>query len=164
MPRRFASGNSAIGIAKLEHLTQKHILDLYTCTECGRCSDNCPAYITDKKLSPKHLTLALRNHVYQTEQARFGGTVPSDEGAKPDASAEGDGWNAFLGAVWRNVDAGTGADFDDFGWSIQGDTALTPIGLLLLLGGFVGALLAVPLTAAVKVLFVRYIWVRGSLV
>jgi predicted PurR-regulated permease PerM len=34
----------------------------------------------------------------------------------------------------------------------------------LLLGGFVGALLAVPLTAAVKVLFVRYIWVRGSLV
>lgn len=34
----------------------------------------------------------------------------------------------------------------------------------LLLGGFVGALLAVPLTAAVKVLFVRYIWARGSLV
>src|SRR5262249_30191240 len=34
------------------------------CTECGRCSDNCPAYTTDKKLSPKHLTLALRDHVY----------------------------------------------------------------------------------------------------
>jgi predicted PurR-regulated permease PerM len=34
----------------------------------------------------------------------------------------------------------------------------------LLLGGFVGALLAVPLTAAVKVLFRRYIWVRGRLV
>ncbi len=62
-----------VGIAKLEDLSWKHILDLYTCTECGRCSDNCPAFTTGKKLSPKHLTLALRNHVYDTEQAMFGG-------------------------------------------------------------------------------------------
>ncbi|MBK8171825.1 MAG: (Fe-S)-binding protein [Sandaracinaceae bacterium] len=56
-----------IGIAKITDLSWKHILDLYTCTECGRCSDNCPAYITGKKLSPKHLTLALRDHLYDTE-------------------------------------------------------------------------------------------------
>ncbi|MBW2463203.1 MAG: (Fe-S)-binding protein [Deltaproteobacteria bacterium] len=61
----------SIGINKLEDLTWNHILDLYTCTECGRCSDNCPAYTTDKKLSPKHLTLALRNHLYDTEGAMF---------------------------------------------------------------------------------------------
>lgn len=76
-----------LGIAKLEHLTQKQILDLYTCTECGRCSDNCPAYITDKKLSPKHLTLALRNHVYQTEKAMFGDAAA--EGEKKEESSEG---------------------------------------------------------------------------
>ncbi len=62
----------ALGIAKLSDLNYKQILDLYTCTECGRCSDNCPAYITDKVLSPKHLTLALRDHLYASEYATFG--------------------------------------------------------------------------------------------
>lgn len=63
--------DESLGIAKLTDLSWKHFLDLYTCTECGRCSDNCPAYLTDKKLSPKHLTIALRNHLYQTEEALF---------------------------------------------------------------------------------------------
>jgi Fe-S oxidoreductase len=56
-----------IGVQRVEHLTWKQALDLYTCTECGRCSDNCPAYTTGKKLSPKHLTLALRDHLYDLE-------------------------------------------------------------------------------------------------
>jgi Fe-S oxidoreductase len=56
-----------LGIARIEHLTWKSILDFYTCTECGRCSDNCPAHRTDKILSPKHLTLDLRNHLYGRE-------------------------------------------------------------------------------------------------
>ena len=56
-----------IGIAKGEHLSWKSILDFYTCTECGRCSDNCPAHRTGKILSPKHLTLALRDHLYGRE-------------------------------------------------------------------------------------------------
>ncbi len=70
----------ALGIGKLEDLSWQHALDLYTCTECGRCSDHCPAYITDKKLSPKHLTLALRDHLYDTEAALLHGKTPeSDE-------------------------------------------------------------------------------------
>jgi Fe-S oxidoreductase len=56
-----------IGIAKVQHLSWKAILDFYTCTECGRCSDNCPAHKTGKILSPKHLTLALRDHLYDHE-------------------------------------------------------------------------------------------------
>jgi Fe-S oxidoreductase len=56
-----------IGVAKVEHLSWKSILDFYTCTECGRCSDNCPAHKTGKILSPKHLTLALRDHMYDHE-------------------------------------------------------------------------------------------------
>ena len=62
----------ALGINRITDLSWSQILDLYTCTECGRCSDNCPAYNTNKKLSPKHLTLALRDHLYDTEGAMFG--------------------------------------------------------------------------------------------
>lgn len=58
-----------VGLAKVTGLSWKHILDLYTCTECGRCSDNCPAYTTGKKLSPKHLTLALRDNLYASDGA-----------------------------------------------------------------------------------------------
>ncbi len=57
-----------IGIAKVDHLSWKAVLDFYTCTECGRCSDNCPAHKTGKILSPKHLTLALRDHMYEHEE------------------------------------------------------------------------------------------------
>ena len=53
-----------IGYARLEHFTWKERLDFYTCTECGRCSDNCPAFITGKLLSPKQLTLDLRDRMY----------------------------------------------------------------------------------------------------
>ncbi|MCB9661700.1 MAG: (Fe-S)-binding protein [Sandaracinaceae bacterium] len=83
----------SLGINQISDLTYKGILDLYTCTECGRCSDNCPAFITNKKLSPKHLTLALRNHLYDTEEAMFGKgdtvTDPKDTADAP--AAEGDG-------------------------------------------------------------------------
>ncbi|GAB5542348.1 MAG: heterodisulfide reductase-related iron-sulfur binding cluster [Sandaracinaceae bacterium] len=61
-----------IGVTRPEHLTWKHVLDLYTCTECGRCSDNCPAYTTGKKLSPKHYTLAIRDHMYDLEPYYLG--------------------------------------------------------------------------------------------
>ncbi|MGB0679566.1 MAG: (Fe-S)-binding protein [Polyangiales bacterium] len=71
MEEKFERGE-ALGLNTLQDLTWKHILDLYTCTECGRCSAHCPAYQTDKKLSPKHLTLALRDHLYDTEAAMFG--------------------------------------------------------------------------------------------
>ncbi|HEY6460578.1 MAG TPA: (Fe-S)-binding protein, partial [Polyangiaceae bacterium] len=56
-----------LGAARIEHFSWKAILDFYTCTECGRCSDNCPAHNTGKILSPKHLTLALRDHLYGRE-------------------------------------------------------------------------------------------------
>ncbi|MFO0675347.1 MAG: heterodisulfide reductase-related iron-sulfur binding cluster [Polyangiaceae bacterium] len=64
-----ADPNAApIGVARLEHFSWKAVLDFYTCTECGRCSDNCPAHRTGKLLSPKHLTLALRDNLYSREK------------------------------------------------------------------------------------------------
>jgi Fe-S oxidoreductase len=82
-----------LGINRITDLTYKGLLDLYTCTECGRCSDNCPAYITNKKLSPKHFTLALRDHLYDTEEAMFGkgDTVTDPKDDADAAAATGDG-------------------------------------------------------------------------
>jgi len=53
-----------IGVGKIEKFTWKNILDLYTCTECGRCSDHCPANAIGRPLSPKKLTMNLRDHAY----------------------------------------------------------------------------------------------------
>lgn len=89
-------GTARIGYARIQHFTWKDVLDFYTCTECGRCSDNCPATMTGKKLSPKHLTLDLRDHLYarQPEVLALSGEIPrwsadttTDEPADGGASA-----------------------------------------------------------------------------
>jgi Fe-S oxidoreductase len=54
-----------LGAATVEDLTQKEILDTFTCTECGRCQDVCPAWNTGKPLSPKLLIMNLRDHVFE---------------------------------------------------------------------------------------------------
>jgi Fe-S oxidoreductase len=56
---------AALGAATLQDLTQKEILDTFTCTECGRCQDVCPAWNTGKPLSPKLLIMNLRDHVFE---------------------------------------------------------------------------------------------------
>jgi Fe-S oxidoreductase len=52
------------GIGKVEDLTWKGLLDLGTCTECGRCQSQCPAWATGKPLSPKQVILDLRDHAF----------------------------------------------------------------------------------------------------
>jgi Fe-S oxidoreductase len=49
------------GAATLRDLSWKQHLDGYTCTECGRCSDNCPALATGKLLDPQKIVLDLRD-------------------------------------------------------------------------------------------------------
>ncbi|WP_435168772.1 (Fe-S)-binding protein [Paenibacillus glycanilyticus] len=51
------------GAGKIEHFTQKQLLDLYACVECGRCTNVCPASNTGKLLSPMHLMTKLRDHL-----------------------------------------------------------------------------------------------------
>src|SRR6202042_1834359 len=50
------------GLGKIEDLSWKGLLDMATCTECGRCQSQCPAWITGKPLSPKMVILDLRDH------------------------------------------------------------------------------------------------------
>jgi Fe-S oxidoreductase len=54
-----------LGVSRLEHFTWKDLFDLDSCTECGRCEINCPAFLTGKPLSPKKLILDLRAALHQ---------------------------------------------------------------------------------------------------
>jgi Fe-S oxidoreductase len=54
---------TTLGAQKVTDLSWKQLLDLYTCTECGRCTVVCPTTITKKPLIPRDLTIALRDHL-----------------------------------------------------------------------------------------------------
>jgi Fe-S oxidoreductase len=56
--------DAALGVGKVEDFTWKGLLDFTTCTECGRCQSQCPAWNTDKPLSPKLLMMTLRDNVH----------------------------------------------------------------------------------------------------
>ncbi|HDR7635473.1 MULTISPECIES: (Fe-S)-binding protein [Bacillus] len=51
------------GVGKIEDFRQNQLIDLYSCVECGRCTNMCPATGTGKMLSPMDLILKLRNHL-----------------------------------------------------------------------------------------------------
>lgn len=53
------------GVSTIEEFTWKQLLDLYACTECGRCSDYCPASLTGKPLSPKLTIHHLKEHLQE---------------------------------------------------------------------------------------------------
>jgi Fe-S oxidoreductase len=56
--------DAALGIGRIEDFTWKGQLDFTSCTECGRCQSQCPAWNTDKPLSPKLLIMELRDHAF----------------------------------------------------------------------------------------------------
>ena len=51
----------SFGAADIEHLSWKQILDGYSCTECGRCTDACPAHTVGKTLSPREIIVSIRH-------------------------------------------------------------------------------------------------------
>jgi Fe-S oxidoreductase len=67
------------GVGQPKDLTWKQVLDTFSCTECGRCQDACPAYATGKILSPKLVIMGLRDAVFAGEdRAIVPDNVPSD--------------------------------------------------------------------------------------
>jgi Fe-S oxidoreductase len=55
----------SFGVKTFEDFTWKHMLDFYTCADCGRCSDNCPANAVGRPLSPRFLTIKARDYAFQ---------------------------------------------------------------------------------------------------
>ena len=63
----------SFGVKKFEDFTWKHMLDFYSCADCGRCSDNCPANTVGRPLSPRFLSIKARDYAFQHYPV-FGGT------------------------------------------------------------------------------------------
>ncbi len=72
------------GLGKIEDLSWKGLLDMATCTECGRCQSQCPAWVTGKPLSPKMVILDLRDHALAKAPWLLAGSDEARE-ALPDA-------------------------------------------------------------------------------
>lgn len=54
----------SFGVKTFEDFTWKHILDFYSCADCGRCSDQCPANAVGRPLSPRLLTIKARDYSF----------------------------------------------------------------------------------------------------
>ena len=61
------------GVGKIEDFTWKQLLDLDACTNCGRCQDSCPAYLTGKSLSPKKVIQDLKSLLLETSKTKSSG-------------------------------------------------------------------------------------------
>src|SRR5665213_3627111 len=77
------------GAGRIEDFSWKQLLDMATCTECGRCQSQCPAWNTGKPLSPKLLIMGLRDHTFAKAPYLLAGGEGADEAALarvPDAA------------------------------------------------------------------------------
>lgn len=92
------------GVAQVEQFTWKGMLDFSTCTECGRCQSQCPAWNTGKPLSPKLLILGLRDHAYaKAPYLLAGGANATEEAlAKVDVLALAEKDRPLIGGVDEN--------------------------------------------------------------
>src|SRR5579872_5810201 len=55
----------SFGVKKFEDFTWKHMLDFYSCADCGRCTDNCPANAAGRPLAPRFLTIKARDYAFK---------------------------------------------------------------------------------------------------
>jgi Fe-S oxidoreductase len=55
----------SFGVKRLEDFTWKHMLDFYSCADCGRCSDNCPANAVGRPLSPRFISIKGRDLMFK---------------------------------------------------------------------------------------------------
>jgi len=62
----------SLGVKTFEDFTWKQMLDFYSCADCGRCSDNCPANAAGRPLSPRFIGIKARDYAFQ-HYPMFGG-------------------------------------------------------------------------------------------
>jgi Fe-S oxidoreductase len=60
--------DAAFGVRTIADLSSKDLLDGFSCTECGRCQDACPAFATGKVLNPKELIMGIRHMAVEAER------------------------------------------------------------------------------------------------
>jgi Fe-S oxidoreductase len=65
VPERELDQVRSFGVKNFEDFTWKHMLDFYSCADCGRCSDQCPANAVGRPLSPRFLTIKARDYCFR---------------------------------------------------------------------------------------------------
>ena len=83
-----------VGVRSVADLTWKDGLDAFTCTECGRCKDACPTFLTGKPLSMKWVNDSLKHHLLEQREAVLagGGQAAELPPLVPDVIAEDTLW------------------------------------------------------------------------
>jgi Fe-S oxidoreductase len=71
---------TTFGIDKIDEFSWKDVMDMYTCTECGRCTSHCPAYNTNKPLNPKQLLMELKEYAVHHSQDILEGSEEQKQG------------------------------------------------------------------------------------
>jgi Fe-S oxidoreductase len=74
-PEVFAAGNS-YGVDRVDQFRWKDLFDAYSCTECGRCNDNCPATVTGKALNPRLIIHDIKINLLHNGPALEKGKAP----------------------------------------------------------------------------------------
>ncbi|OQY13195.1 MAG: electron transfer flavoprotein [Desulfobacteraceae bacterium 4572_187] len=82
----------SFGVKKFEDFTWKHILDFYSCADCGRCSDQCPANAVKRPLSPRFISIKGRDYAFKHFPI-FSGNVAADKPLIGDIYEEDEIWS-----------------------------------------------------------------------
>ena len=77
-PTEATTGTNKFGASDIHELSWKNILDAYSCTECGRCSNACPASQTGKLLSPRSIMMKTRDRAEEIGKCLDNGVTASD--------------------------------------------------------------------------------------
>ncbi|MFF7845419.1 (Fe-S)-binding protein [Streptomyces ossamyceticus] len=110
--------DDVFGVSQVEQFSWKGLLDFSTCTECGRCQSQCPAWNTGKPLSPKLLIMSLRDHAHAKAPyllAGGGKTMEGEEKASEEqlkdvpAAALAEAERPLIGTVEAVSDSGFAA-------------------------------------------------------
>ncbi|HJQ46501.1 MAG TPA: (Fe-S)-binding protein [Amycolatopsis sp.] len=98
--------DAVFGRGKIEDFTWKGMLDFATCTECGRCQSQCPAWNTGKPLSPKMVIMDLRDDLFAEAPYLIGGKDPANRPEKPLVAALDEGGVIDPDVLWSCTTCG----------------------------------------------------------
>ena len=102
--------DTTYGLRTLADLAWKDVLDGFTCTECGRCQDACPAHFTGKPLNPKELVMGIRHLADAAERGLP--VIPNS----PDVRARGGALDDRLAPATMAIPLVPGAISEDAAW------------------------------------------------
>lgn len=65
IPEEEAASLPSLGVKKFEDFTWKHILDFYSCADCGRCAEMCPAHAVGRSIAPRSFTIKAKDYAFR---------------------------------------------------------------------------------------------------